>query len=69
LLINWPGNDEVQLDLFWDYKNNVALYPKFQQYFRTSKVLVLAVWGRNDAIVVKEGAEAFKRDVEDLELR
>ena len=43
-----PGADEVQLDLFGDYKSNVALYPTFQNYFRTHKPPFLAVWGKND---------------------
>ena len=47
-----PGAHEVQLDLFLDYASNVALYPKFQSYFRTSKPPLLAVWGRNDPYFV-----------------
>ena len=43
-----PGADEVQLDLFGDYKSNVALYPSFQEYFRAHKPPLLAVWGKND---------------------
>ena len=58
-----PGVAEVQLDLFGDYKSNVALYPTFQQYFRTRKPPFLAVWGRNDPFFVPAGAEAFKRDM------
>jgi pimeloyl-ACP methyl ester carboxylesterase len=57
-----PGADEVQLNLFGDYKSNVALYPSFQQYFRTQKPPLLAVWGRNDPFFLPAGAEAFKRD-------
>ena len=57
-----PGADEVQLDLFGDYKSNVALYPTFQQYFRTHKPAFLAVWGKNDPFFLPPGAEAFKRD-------
>src|SRR6266436_6580655 len=58
-----PGADEVQLDLFGDYKSNVALYPAFQAYFRTHKPPFLAVWGRNDPFFLPPGAEAFKRDI------
>jgi pimeloyl-ACP methyl ester carboxylesterase len=58
-----PGSDEVQLDLFGDYKSNVALYPKFQDYFRTHKPRLLAVWGKNDPFFLPPGAEAFKRDI------
>ncbi|WFU74581.1 alpha/beta hydrolase [Bradyrhizobium sp. CB2312] len=57
-----PGSDDVQLDLFGDYKSNVALYPLFQSYFRTRKPPFLAVWGKNDPFFIPPGAEAFKRD-------
>ena len=57
-----PGADEVQLDLFGDYRSNVALYPAFQAYFRSSKPRFLAVWGKNDPFFVPPGADAFKRD-------
>jgi len=57
-----PGADEIQLDLFGDYKSNVALYPEFQNYFRTHKPPFLAVWGKNDPFFLPPGAEAFKRD-------
>jgi pimeloyl-ACP methyl ester carboxylesterase len=57
-----PGADEAQLDLFGDYKSNVALYPSFQQYFRTHKPPLLVTWGKNDPFFVPAGAEAFKRD-------
>jgi len=58
-----PGNDEIQLDLFLDYASNVALYPKFQEYFRTKQPPLLAVWGKNDPFFVPPGAEAFKKDI------
>jgi pimeloyl-ACP methyl ester carboxylesterase len=61
-LLARPGNDEIQLDLFLDYANNVALYPEFQQYFRTTRPATLAVWGKNDPFFLPQGAEAFKRD-------
>jgi pimeloyl-ACP methyl ester carboxylesterase len=60
-----PGADEIQLDLFGDYKSNVALYPTFQEYFRTYKPPFLAVWGENDPFFLPAGAEAFKRDIPD----
>jgi pimeloyl-ACP methyl ester carboxylesterase len=56
------GADEVQLDLFGDYKSNVALYPAFQEYFRKHKPKFLAVWGKNDPFFLPAGAEAVKRD-------
>jgi len=57
-----PGNDEIQLDLFGDYAGNVALYPRFQDYFRQHRPPLLAVWGRNDPFFIPPGAEAFRRD-------
>ena len=57
------GADQVQLDLFGDYKSNVALYPSFQEYVRKHKPPFLAVWGRNDPFFLPPGAEAFKRDI------
>ncbi|KAI0485345.1 alpha/beta-hydrolase [Xylariaceae sp. FL0804] len=67
-LMERSGNKEIQLDLFYDYRTNVELYPKFQEYFRASEVPVLAVWGKNDTIFVPPGAEAFRRDVKNFEL-
>ena len=64
-----PGADEIQLDLFGDYQSNVALYPAFQQYFRTHKPPFLAVWGKNDPFFLPAGAEAFKRDIPTAEVR
>ena len=63
------GADEIQLDLFLDYASNVALYPTFQEYFRTSRPPLLAVWGRNDPFFLPAGAEAFKRDIPDADVR
>lgn len=63
------GADDIQLDLFGDYKNNVALYPAFQNYFRTHKPSFLAVWGKNDPFFLPPGAEAFKRDIPDAAVR
>ena len=67
-LLARPGNEEIQLDLFLDYASNVALYPKFQAYFRTKRPPVLAVWGRNDPFFLPAGAEAFRRDNPDAEV-
>lgn len=64
-----PGADEVQLDLFGDYKSNIALYPAFQQYFRAHRPPFLAVWGRNDPFFLPPGAEAFRRDMPDAVVR
>jgi len=64
-----PGADELQLDLFGDYRSNVALYPTFQAYFRTHKPPLLAVWGKNDPFFLPPGAEAFKRDIQNADVR
>jgi pimeloyl-ACP methyl ester carboxylesterase len=63
------GADEIQLDLFLDYASNVALYPTFHEYFRASRPPLLAVWGRNDPFFLPAGAEAFKRDIPDADVR
>ena len=68
-LLARTGNDEIQLDLFLDYASNVALYPKFQEYFRTKRPPTLAVWGKNDPFFLPLGAEAFKRDNPSAEVR
>ena len=68
-LLARPGNDEIQLDLVLDYASNVALYPKFQDYFRTNRPPLLAVWGKSDPFFLPQGAEAFKRDNPSAEVR
>jgi pimeloyl-ACP methyl ester carboxylesterase len=64
-----PGADEIQLDLFGDYKSNVALYPAFQNYFRKHAPAFLAVWGKNDPFFLPAGAEAFRRDIPNAVIR
>jgi pimeloyl-ACP methyl ester carboxylesterase len=64
-----PGAHEIQLDLFLDYASNVKLYPNFQEYFRTRQPPMLAIWGRNDPFFLPAGAEAFKRDIPDANVR
>jgi pimeloyl-ACP methyl ester carboxylesterase len=64
-----PGADEIQLDLFGDYKSNVAMYPEFQAYFRKHKPPLLAIWGKHDPFFLPAGAEAFKRDIPDAQVR
>lgn len=67
-LLDRPGIDEIMLDLFKDYGSNVALYPKFQELFRTRRPPTLIVWGKNDAIFPAEGARPYLRDLPDAEL-
>jgi pimeloyl-ACP methyl ester carboxylesterase len=58
-----PGNAEIQLDLLYDYRTNVALYPAFQSYFRRHQPPTLVLWGRDDPIFTVEGAKAYARDL------
>jgi pimeloyl-ACP methyl ester carboxylesterase len=64
-----PQVDEIQLDLFGDYASNVALYPAFQAYFRQHRPPLLAIWGRNDPFFLPAGAEAYRRDLPDADIR
>ena len=61
-LLARPGNDDIQLDLYGDYQHNIALYPRFQEYFRTHRPPILAVWGQHDPFFRPIGAEAYRRD-------
>jgi len=63
VLLQRPGNVEIQLDLFLDYASNVKLYPTFQEYFRKSQPPLLAAWGKNDPFFIPPGAEAFCKDI------
>ncbi len=67
-MLDRPGKDEIQLDLFLDYQSNVALYPAIGAYLRQHQPKLLAVWGKNDAFFVPAGAEAFRRDVPGAEI-
>lgn len=67
-LLARPGIVDVQLDLFLDYRTNVALYPAFHAYFRAHQPPLLAIWGKNDAMFVPQGAEAFKRDLPNAQI-
>jgi pimeloyl-ACP methyl ester carboxylesterase len=61
-LLDRPQSAEIQLDLIGDYKTNVELYPKFQDFFRQYHSPTLAVWGKNDPFFLPAGAEAYKKD-------
>jgi pimeloyl-ACP methyl ester carboxylesterase len=68
LLLDRPGNNEIQLQLFYDYKSNPPLYPQWQEYFRKYQPPTLVVWGRNDIIFQKEGAIPYQRDLENVQI-
>jgi pimeloyl-ACP methyl ester carboxylesterase len=61
------GNREIQLDLFYDYRTNVLLYPQFQAFFRKYQPPTLIVWGKNDVIFPPEGAIPYRRDLPNAE--
>ena len=63
-----PGNQEIQLDLFYDYRTNIPLYPEWQAYLRKHQPPTLVVWGKNDPIFVVDGAHPYKRDLPNAEL-
>jgi pimeloyl-ACP methyl ester carboxylesterase len=67
-LLDRPGNGDIQLDIFYDYRTNLPLYPKWQEAFRKYKPALLAVWGKNDEIFIAPGAEAYRRDLPDAEI-
>ena len=66
-LLDRPGNNDIQLTLFYDYGSNPPLYPKWQEYFRKYQPPTLVVWGKNDFIFPAEGAHPYKRDLKNLE--
>jgi pimeloyl-ACP methyl ester carboxylesterase len=66
-LLDRPGNNDIQLDLFYDYRTNLPLYPKVQAYFREFKPPMLIVWGKNDVIFPADGAYPYKEDLPDVE--
>jgi len=68
LLLDRPGNNEIQLQLFYDYRSNPPLYPQWQEYFRKYQPPTLVVWGRNDIIFIKEGAIPYQRDLKNIQL-
>jgi pimeloyl-ACP methyl ester carboxylesterase len=68
MTLDRPGNHEIQLALAYDYQNNVKEYPKWHEAIRTTKVPILAVWGKNDPIFIAPGALAYKKDAPDAEI-
>ena len=66
-LLDRPGNADIQMDLFYDYRTNLPLYPAVQAYFRKHRPPTLIVWGKNDSIFPADGAHPYKRDLPDVE--
>ncbi len=66
-LLDRPGNQEIQLALFYDYRTNPGRYPTWQAYFRKHQPPTLIVWGKNDTIFPPDGAEPYRRDLKNLE--
>jgi pimeloyl-ACP methyl ester carboxylesterase len=69
LYLSRPGNDDIQLDLLGNYRTNVVAFDDIQAYLRSHRPPLLAIWGKNDPFFVPAGAEAFKRDLPDAEVR
>jgi len=63
-----PGNAAIQLDLLYDYRNNISLYPVWQEYLRKYQPPALITWGKNDQLFTAAGAKAFLRDLPQAEL-
>jgi pimeloyl-ACP methyl ester carboxylesterase len=66
-LLDRPGNDEIQLDLFLSYGSNPPVYPRWQEYFRKHQPPALIAWGKHDQIFPAAGAEPYKRDLKTLD--
>lgn len=65
-LLDRPGNQEIQLSLFYSYGSNPPLYPQWQAYLRKHQPPTLIVWGKNDAIFPTAGAHPYKRDLKNI---
>lgn len=67
LRMSRPNAHKVNIDLWFDYQNNLKLYPLWQQYLRNNQPPMLIVWGKNDEYFPESGAEAFKKDVKNID--
>jgi pimeloyl-ACP methyl ester carboxylesterase len=67
-VLDRPGNQEIQLALFYDYQNNLNQYDIWQQYFRNHQPPTLVAWGKNDIFFGPQGALAFQKDIKDVEV-
>jgi pimeloyl-ACP methyl ester carboxylesterase len=66
--LNRPGNKDIQLELFDDYESNIYLYENWHKYFRMYQPMTLIVWGKNDAIFSIQGALAYKKDLQNVDI-
>lgn len=67
--LNLPGRVDIQIELLYDYQNNLKGYPQLQEYFRNQQPPTLVVWGTNDIFFTNEGGTAYKRDLKNIEVR
>jgi pimeloyl-ACP methyl ester carboxylesterase len=67
-LLDRPGIVEIMLDLFYDYRTNLDLYPRFQEFFRERQPPTLIAWGKNDKIFPVDGALPYLRDLPHAEM-
>jgi pimeloyl-ACP methyl ester carboxylesterase len=61
-MLGKPGMDEIHTTLFYDYRTNVAAYPRWQAWLRDRQPPMLVLWGRYDLSFMAEGAQGFQRD-------
>jgi pimeloyl-ACP methyl ester carboxylesterase len=66
-LLDRPGNDKIQLQMFYSYRTNPPLYPQWQEYFRKHQPPTLIAWGKNDQIFPADGAHPYKRDLRNID--
>lgn len=67
-LMQRPGAHQVQMEFFYDYRTNVALYPEWQEFLRTQQPKTLIFWGQDDIFFTPEGGEAYLMDLPDAEM-
>jgi len=58
-----PNARQVQMDLFYDYRNNITLYTQWQKFLRGLQPKTLIFWGQNDMFFTREGGEAYLKDL------
>ena len=63
-----PNSIELNLDLFYDYRTNVDLYPEWQAYLRANKPKTIIFWGQKDIFFTPEGGDAYLNDLPEAEV-